>query len=102
MRKHLKRNRLSHLAYGETFPTEKQRENQLISQAQHTGLTWGKLLDRWHDEGRIYHALESNGSPLCGAKYFSSTGEYPFPPTRISQCCKRCINIVSRPTGRRR
>lgn len=37
---------------------------------------WGRLLNRWHDEVGPYHYLKSDGSPACGARYFSSAGAY--------------------------
>jgi hypothetical protein len=54
---------------------------------------WGKLLDRWHDEGRIFHLLDAYGAPRCGTSYFTSTGAThgPFP---LANCCKRCVAIA--------
>lgn len=93
MSKHLRSNRLSHLAHGETLPTPRQGVHEIVAAAQRLGLVWGKLLNSFHDEGRVFHALLNNGAPRCGASYFTSTGEYPGGP-QISQCCRRCLQIV--------
>ena len=55
-------------------------------------MSWGKLLDKWHDEGRLFHLLKHDGSPACGVSYYTSTGTYPFAPDD-SQKCKLCKGI---------
>ena len=35
---------------------------------------WGRLLNRWHDEGRTAPLLQADGSPACGARYYTSAG----------------------------
>lgn len=60
-------------------------------------LVWGKLLDRWHDEGCVFHALRGDGSPACGVPYFASTGGYPDGPTSAAACCGRCLRVKGAP-----
>ena len=67
-----------------------------------TKVIWGKLLNRWLDEGPMYHALKPNGAPICGVAYRSSTGEYPYPPSSESQCCRNCLRRVKAEKSRRR
>ena len=62
-----------------------------------TPLVWGKLVNRWHDEGRVFHALRGGGSPACGVPYFTSTGRYPTGPTSEAACCRRCLKVKGAP-----
>lgn len=60
-------------------------------------LVWGKLLDRWLDEGRVFHALRPDGSPACGVAHYTSAGEYPNGPTTEYACCRRCLRVKGAP-----
>jgi hypothetical protein len=52
-------------------------------------LRWGKLLDTWHDEGRVFHLLKDDGSPACGVPYFTSSA-YPADFAPFQPRCRRC------------
>jgi len=57
---------------------------------------WGKLLNRWHDEGRIFHLLRADNSPACGVRYFASAGPYPAGMVGSNRC-RRCQRIADKP-----
>jgi hypothetical protein len=59
---------------------------------------WGKLLDKWHDEVGPFHLLRPDGSPSCGASYFTSSGPYPYPEQDCYPRCDRC-RVIAQKTG---
>ena len=62
-------------------------------------MRWGKLLDRWHDEGRIFHLLRDDGAPACGVPYYTSTGApYPGEEAQHHPRCGRCERIAAKAT----
>ena len=58
-------------------------------------VTWGAMLNRWHDELPTLHVLRENWSPLCGVWYYASSGPCSEKaPTRPK--CKRCLGIINK------
>jgi hypothetical protein len=56
---------------------------------------WGKLINRWHDEGNLFHLLRADNSPACGVSYFMSAGPYPADWAKYNRC-RRCQRIADK------
>ena len=59
-------------------------------------MRWGKLINRWHDEGRLFHGLLDNGAPACGVPYYTSSGLYPGEEADHHLRCGRCERIATK------
>ena len=59
-------------------------------------MRWGKLLNRWHDEGRLFHRLRDNGAPACGVPYYTSSCPYPGDEADHHPRCGRCERIAAK------
>lgn len=51
-------------------------------------MKWGRLINNVRDEIGPFHLLREDGSPACGASYFTSTGPYPYEITGPK--CRYC------------
>jgi hypothetical protein len=57
---------------------------------------WGKLINRWHDEGRLFHLMRADNGPACGVRYYTSGGPYPAGMVGSNRC-RRCQRIADKP-----
>lgn len=58
--------------------------------------SWGKLLNKWHDEQSLFHLLKPDGAPACGASYYASTGPYPYAEEDCYPRCAKCDKRAKR------
>jgi hypothetical protein len=58
-------------------------------------LSWGRCLDRWHDERPTLHILRGDGAPACGVKYYTTGGQLAVGPTpgKVGPACRRCLRL---------